>query len=186
MESKRLMELTEATLDKVGAIASIANKAIEIPLNPINTLLDKIEEPVLRTKLGRQTHKRLYTDPSVQSRKLNAKEWAGLMAGGSAASHLVAGDVSAPVMAGLAGVNAIKGSAIGPLLTGGKDTLLKNVAVPAGVVAVGTQLVNDGADALDIGQDIDFEPGARAGAAATFGTGLWALRNRKNKDRRYY
>lgn len=180
------MILNEDTLKKVE---KLADDVVDIPLTPANMVLDKIERPLKGHPLGRKMLKRIYTDPSVQSRELNAKEWAGLMAGGSLATQvpgMLAGDVSAPVVGAITAGNAAKGAMIGPMFTGGKDTLLKSAVLPAGVIALTTPLINRVGNALELGDEIDFMPEARAGAAAGIGSGLWLLRNRKNKDKRYY
>jgi hypothetical protein len=101
----------------------------------------------------------------------------------SHAPQILAGDFLTPTA--LAAGNAAKGAVIGPMLTGGQDTLLKSAAIPAGIVAITTPLLNDAGDALDLGDNIDFSPEARVGLAAGIGGGMWALRNRKNKNRVY-
>jgi hypothetical protein len=180
------MQLTENAIAKVE---KLADNAIGVPLTPINSVLDKLEEPFSKTKVGSKMLRRIYYDPSKQSHSTNTKEWASLMGAGSLGSHipaLLSGDISPVVMGAVAGGNAIKGAMTGPLLTGGKDSLLKAAGVPAAVMAAGTPVVNAIGNNLGLEGNIDFMPEARAGAAGGIGAAMWLLRNRKNNNRLYY
>jgi len=177
------MKLMEETLTK---IEKLTNQVIETPLKPTNTIVDKTTSKLKNTKIGNRIITNLEKNPSLLSKKQNAKEWAGLMAGGTLASHLpqiASGDFITP--AALAVGNAAKGAVIGPMLSGNQDTLLRSSLIPAGVVAITTPLLNDVGDAFNLGNNIDFSPEARVGLTAGVGGGMWAFRNRKNKNRVY-
>jgi hypothetical protein len=175
--------LNEQTLQKVE---NLTNDIAEIPLHPINKTLDKLEDRVNKSKIGKKVLKGIYTDPGKQSKQTNAKEWATLMGAGSLATHLpmlASGNIGGAL--GLAAGNAAKGALIGPMLTGGQDTLAKSVFIPAGVMAITTPLFNDAGEALGMDHNPDFDPYQRVGLTGAIGGGMWALRNRKNKDRVY-
>jgi len=178
--------LNEAATHK---IEDLANKALEIPYAPINTAMDKLEHSIKKTRPGKRFLRRVYYDPSNQSYSDNAKEWAGLLAAGSLATHIPAvatGTISPMALGTVVAGNALKGAATGPLLTGGTDNLTKATLVPAGVMLAATPAINAIGNSLGQEDDIDFMPEARAGAVGATGAGMWALRNRKNKNRQYY
>jgi hypothetical protein len=177
------MILTEAAITK---IENLANQAIEIPLAPTNSILDKGSNILKKNQITKKILKAIEQDPSKISKEQNAKEWAGLMGAGSLISHapqILSGDIATPLA--LATGNAAKGAVIGPMLTGSPDTLLKSTMIPAGVVAITTPLLNAAGESLDLGDNIDFAPEARAGLTGSVGAGMWAFRNRKNKNRQY-
>jgi len=180
---KGSVTLNEQTLQKVE---QLTNSIADVPLAPTNTFIDKVEDKLNRNSIGRKMVKGMHTDPTQQSKLTNAKEWASIMGTGSLVSHLpliTSGDFITP--AALAVGNAAKGAAIGPLLSKGDDSLLRSAAIPAGIVAITTPLLNSAGAALDVGDHIDFQPEARVGLTAALGSGMWAMRNRKNKNRIY-
>jgi hypothetical protein len=136
--------------------------------------------------LGKRIIKALEEDPTKLSKKQNAKEWATLMGAGSLITHapmIASGDIVTPLA--VAAGNATKGAIIGPLMSKGEDTLLRSAAVPAGIVAITTPLINTIGNYLGTDDNIDFMPEARVGLTAGLGAGLWTFRNRQNQNRKY-
>jgi len=175
-----------------GAIAKVeklTDKAIDMPMNIANTPLDTVEKGFNSTQFTQSLKDRFLANPAKQTRETNAKEWAAGMGLGSLIMHapqIVTGDPTQIATAvGLAAGNAAKGSAIGAMLTGGKDTLLKSVLIPASVAHFGGKILNTIGDQFDLGHHIDFDENARAGLAGALGGGMWALRNRKKRNRQY-
>jgi len=174
---------TESSIE--NKIDSLVNTA----LKPTNKFVDFIEEPAKKEPFFSKLRKRIYTDPTKLSKADNAKEWMTLMGAGTIGSHLPAlasGEVSAPILGALTAGNMAKGAMIGPLLSGGRDTLAKSTLIPAGVVALTTPAINAIGSHLGLGDEVDFMPEARAGLTGAVGSGMWALRNRKNTNRHYY
>ncbi len=163
------------------------------PLNVANQPHETVEKGFNSTELTKKLKDAFLADPTKQSRERNMKEWAGLMGAGSILTHipqLASGDpTQIATVAGLTAGNALKGSAIGSMLTGGKDTLLKSALIPASVAHIGGKILNSSGQALglDSGEygGIDFDEDARAGLLGALGAGSWALRNRYNKKRYY-
>jgi len=170
----------------ISKIDNIANNVADIPLKPANKIVDKIVDPIKNIPRGQQLLTSLKKDPSKLSQTQNAKEWSTVMGVSSLISHapqIASGDLITPLA--LAAGNATKGATIGPLLSGGQDSLLKSVVVPAGVVAITTPLINDVGDGLGLGDNIDYSPEARVGLTGGIGAGLWAFKNRYNKNKKF-
>ncbi len=182
-------ESSYLTEDAVKKVEGVLNQTAALPLDIINQPIDYLEKHIDKKATLQSLKDRILADPTKQTRTTNAKEWAGLMGGGSLLMHapmLLSGDPTQIATAGgVALGNAAKGSLIGPMLTGGKDTLLKSVMIPAGVTAALTKPINDVAfKTLNI-DDVDFDSTARAGLIGAVGAGMWALRHRHDKKRQY-
>jgi len=167
----------EKTLDKT---ADVLNSSLDKPLDYTEEKIEKI--PVIHQLKELST-----SDPTKNSASKNAKEWAALMGGGSLAMHapmMIADPSSIPLNLGIAVGNAAKGAVIGPLLSGGKDTLLKSTMIPMGVAAVMTPMLNRVGEHFGY-DEIDFMPEARVGLLGALGAGTWWLRNRKKENRNW-
>jgi hypothetical protein len=182
--------LSESAITKVE---KLTDRAVDVPLGMANKPLDVVEKGFNASKFTQGLKDRFLADPAKQTRETNAKEWGLGMGLGSLVMHapqIATGDpTQIATAAGLAAGNAVKGSAIGALLTGGKDTLLKSVVIPAAVAHIGGKVLNATGDALGLeGGDyggIDFDEDARAGLAGGIGGGMWLLRNRKKRNKQY-
>jgi hypothetical protein len=180
--------------DTISKVEKLTDRAVNSPLEVLNKPLDNIERGFNSHKLAQELKDSFLANPAKQSREQNVKEWAGLMGAGSVLTHLpmlASGDPTQMATAvGLAAGNAAKGSAIGAMLTGGKDTLLKSVLIPAGVAHIGGKILNGtgqffGLDTGDTYGGIDFDEDARAGLVGALGGASWLLRNRKKRSRQY-
>jgi hypothetical protein len=196
--SSTSIEINENAVQKVGNLAGeTAGNVLDTTIGAADTITNKplemADTTLKKLPLGERVSQGLHrvkeaalADPTKLSPKQNAKEWAGLMGAGSIASHipaLLSGDVSAPVVGALAAANAGKGALIGRQLSGGKDSLLKSIAIPAGTMAITTPLLNQAAQYFGEDPDIDFDPYARVGLVSALSGGSWALRNKGNKDK---
>ncbi len=180
------------SVDLIDKSVGAMDKAIDVPLGLVNKPIDYADQNLKKIGPVKKVLDHFGADPTQSSRSRNAKEWAALMGGGSLLMHapqLLSGDPTQMATAGaVAAGNALKGTAIGPMMVGGKDTLLKASLIPAGVTAALTKPINDiGTEYFGTDDDIDFNSTARGGFAAALGAGMWALRNRNKKaeDRHY-
>jgi len=187
------MIINEATLKKID---NVLNQTIDMPLNVASVPLETSEKvakeipgynkyvaPVI-TKIK----KNITADPSKQDITTNMKEWAagmGLAGAAMQIPHVLNGDIGLTAAGSIALGNATKGALVGAGLTGGRDTLFKNVAIPAVVMGLTTPVINSIGSHVLGQDDIDFMPEARVGTSALIGGGLWALRNKGNKNKQW-
>ena len=181
---KEKFELTENAVNKVEkTLNTVVNPAADVINKPLNTMEKEVRKNPWIDRLMQELDK----DSAKLSKSQNAKEWALGMGAGSVLMHIpqlvTQGPTAIPQVAATALANAGKGALIGPLLSKGEDSFLKNVMVPAGVTAITTPLINKVGHLMGIDDEIDFIPEARVGMAGAIGGGLWAWRNRNNKNR---
>lgn len=181
-----MIALTENTIKKIDKVVS---KAIDVPAEVV-AISGEMGEKTLKSAgidtsniIINNIRRNILADPTKLSREQNMKDWATGMTAGSLALSIpaVIQGTMDPLTAGAVALgNTVKGATIGAALTGGKDTLLKSVLIPAGTTAIMTPLMNDVGEYFGVA-DADAMPEARVGAAGALGGGLWAIRNRGKK-----